>query len=310
MGTIVLTRPENAKSAVKLGFPVVMEKREVPHNSRVIRWGNGLETDSSGWSLVLNKHSVLQISTDKLTALRSMGRVVTVPNSYDCGETLPRGHRYVGRPASHSEGSDFHLIDCRTQAATLTDDHATRYIEDANEYRVWFVREKYLVARRVPISAKGQSASDSCRSKWGYEFIPACFPKLKEEVTKARSAIPLDFGAIDVLWKEGEGNQPGKWYFLEFNSAPSLDHDKVLKHFQTHLKAILGPEAASEVAEQVQTPQSVARRPQTIPTRNYATPSVQAPSSDWKAKYKAKLIAEKKAEEERIYKEVYGELGE
>lgn len=308
MGTIVLTRPENAKSAVKLGYPVCMERTGIPRGSTVIRWGNGLDPDTAGWAQVLNKASVMQISTDKPAALAALARVVATPKLYHQGDLLPRGARYVGRPASHAEGSDFNLIDLRgaTRGVSVTDDHATEYIEDTNEYRVWFVRNKYLLSRRVPLAAEGQSEDDTCRSKWGYQAIAEMFPKLKEEVTKARQAIPLDFGAIDVLWKEGDGtvaHSVGKWYFLEFNSAPSLDTDRVLSFFKRELKAILGPETPSEVVQAVPARENAANRsvarPEAI-VRPVAGPS-------WEQKYRAELLASKKARELEIQREVFGE---
>jgi len=300
MSVIVLTRPENAKSALKLGYPCVHSVGDVPAGSHVIRWGNGLDPDKRGWAMVLNKYAAMQVSTDKLGALRAMARVVKTPDIYEAGDSLPVGHRYIERPASHAEGSDFVITDLRTatRGQRVGEDHATRYIEADNEYRVWFVRDKYLVARRIPLTAQGQTEEDTCRSKWGYEFVGKCFPKLAEEVAKARSAIPLDFGAIDCLWKDGEG-----WYFLEFNSAPSLDTPKVLKHFQTHLQEILATVPTPEVA-QVPPPRENAYN------RHLERPSVSAVSPSKSEAYaevfRKKLLLEKQALEERIYKEIYG----
>ena len=300
MGIYILTRPDNAKSAVKLGYPVVSVDSLIPSGSKVIRWGNGLTPDKRGWEMVLNKAGVLAISTSKLQALEALARTVNVPEVYHHGDVYTSGHRYVERPENHAEGSDFTIVEGRNNR-TCHGHHATRYIEDANEYRVWFVRDKYLIARRVPIPSKGQQESDPCRSKWGYKFLKEVFPKLKEEVAKARTAIPLDFGAIDVLWSQADS----KWYFLEFNSAPSLDHDAVLEHFQTHLKAILGASDSQVVPEVVQTPQSAANRP-AARERGYMEPHPQTPGS-WEEKFEAKLRAERKAKEEAIYKKVYGD---
>jgi hypothetical protein len=119
-------------------------------------------------------------------------------------------------------------------------------------------------------------------------------------MAKARQAIPLDFGAVDVLWKDGDGDVPGAYYFLEFNSAPSLDHDRVLGHFQTHLQAILRTLARPEVSAAVPTQENAANR--------LVASSVSSQPSSWEEKYKAKLLAERKAKEAAIYKEVYGDV--
>lgn len=309
MTTFVLTRSENAKSALKLGFPTVNEESEIPRGSNVIRWGHGMSPDSRSWATVLNKSSALEISTDKLRALQTLATVVKTPEVYLSGQVLPRGHRYVARPASHAEGSEFELIDLRHgEGQRLRQHHATRFIEDTREYRVWFVRDKYLCAKRVPRSSDGQTNSDPCRSKWGYGEYVTIFPKLKEEVAKARQAIPLDFGAMDVLWSEANG----KWYFLEINSAPSLDTPTLVRHFQQGIKACLqdAPNSRTNAPGSTQTPREVVeaeRPPSVASTRRIERPSVTpSSSSSYEAKMRAKLEAEKRAIDERIYREVFG----
>ena len=294
---VTLTRSENAKSAIKLGYPLYSAAGSVPANAKVVRWGNGMELDRAGWSLVLNKAGVLELSTDKLAALQSLARTVKTPEIKTEGQRITEG-KWVVRPHNHAEGSDFELLD-----APFTVDsgcHATRFIPDTREYRVWFVRDKYLVAKRTPRTSEGQHLNDPCRSKWGYIFQDACFEKLAEEMAKARQAIPLDFGAADVLWTDSFNGGGGAWLFLEFNSAPSLDHGKVLQHFQTHLASILGPQEAPVVV----------RQPACAPVSLNRTPSPTAwathvpTTGGWEAMYKAELaarVAARKAEIEREF---------
>jgi len=210
--------------------------------------------------------------------------------------------KWVVRPNNHAEGSDFELLDAPFTVASGK--HATKFIEDTREYRVWFIRDKYLVAKRVPRSSEGQTQADPCRSKWGYAFCEGVF-----EMDKARMAIPLDFGAADVLWKDTEGVVPGQWYFLEFNSAPSLDHDKVLNHFQTRLQAILATLGTRDVAEPVPTRESASNRQ---PERPAPTPlrhgGLQATASDWESRFKAELAAKVEARKRAIEEEFYRSL--
>lgn len=292
---VTLTRPENAKSAIKLGYPLYSSASSVPNGSKVIRWGNGMEADRSGWALVLNKAVTLGLSTDKLAALQALARTVKTPTVVEEGDRTSSG-KWVVRPANHAEGSDFDLRD--GPFTVPSGYHASRFITDTREYRVWFVRDKYLVAKRIPRTSEGQSSTDPCRSKWGYQFVDAsAWDGLKADMAKARLAIPLDFGAADVLYKDGEG-----WYFLEFNSAPSLDHDKVLNHFQTHLQAILGTQTTQVVPEVVPARESAADRIVARPTPTSGL------TTDWKARYKAKLQAEAEAEMARMKKEFYDSL--
>lgn len=315
MSVFVYTRPENSKSAVKLGWPVTTDFRQIPRGSTVIRWGNGNGSDPRDWPRVLNKASVMELSTNKLAALQKMKEAgVSVPEVYTSGQSLPRGHRYVARPASHAEGSDFQLVDGGQRCPT---DHATRFIEDAREYRVWFIHDKYLCAKRVPGEEEGQEADNPCRSKWLYGPYIQPFPGLKEQMAKVRLAIPLDFGAVDALWSESER----KWFILEVNSAPSLDAPGVLRHFQTHLTNIVAsvPSATGRSETHLQAivgapePEEIVRaEPEPVRAANRQperpTPIRQAPATlTWEERYEAKLRAEKAAKEKEIWNRVYGE---
>lgn len=308
---VVLTRPENSKSAVKLGYPCFTEanKGQIPRDAKVVRWGNGLSGDVPSWPLVLNKAAIMAVSTDKLAALRSVGRVTTVPELYASGEAAQVGTKIVVRPATHSEGSDFELVTTPRNYRVPEGYHGTEFIPDTREYRVWFVRDKYLVAKRIPRTSEGQTPDEVCRSKWGYSFLEGCFDKLREAMGLARQAIPLDFGAADFLWTDDfRGTGQGKWVFLEFNSAPSLDHDKVLRHFQTHLVAILGAQTSNPVVE---VPAPTVRRVADVPTRNYVpinTTDGTSEAGSWESRYEAKLRAERAAKEKAIRDRVYGDI--
>ena len=302
---VVLTRPENAKSAVKLGYPVFTDLSQIPSGSKVIRWGNGLGADSRNWTHVLNKASVMELSTNKLAALQALKRTVLTPDIWEEGDEVPAGLKIVVRPNSHAEGSDFELVTTPRNYVVPDDRHATRFIEGTREYRVWFVHDKYLVAKRVPRTSEGQTASDPCRSKWAYGPFVEIFPKLKEEMGKARMAIPLDFGAADVLWKDGEG-----WLFLEINSAPSLDTPTVLGHFQRAISSILGPQTTASVPEVVPVRESAANRQleASLPAPQSRSCLEPVRRSSWEERYKAELLAKVTARKRELEEEFYRSL--
>ena len=298
MTTYVFTRPENRQSAERLGYPLSLgNARGIPAGSNVIRWGVSSPEDQRGWGTVLNKSAVLQISIDKVAALQALARVVTTPKLFLEGQTLPAG-KYVVRPYVHAQGSDFQLVTSSGNRRVAEGHHATEFIPDTNEYRVWFVRGEYLVARRVPLEAQGNTPTDPCRSTWGYEAVQTCFPKLKAEMDKARMAIPLDFGAADVLWKEDYDANGGRWVFLEINSAPSLDTPRVLRHFQTHLQAIVGPPVAQEVVTQPPPRESA-------PNRRLSSPVGATPTADvsWEERYREQVRAQVAARKLQIQQE-------
>ena len=294
---VTLTRSENAKSAIKLGYPLYSSAASIPAGSNVIRWGNGLEPDKPGWAAVYNKASVLAVSTDKLAALQSLARTVKTPELRTEGQRITEG-KWVVRPANHAEGSDFELRD-----GPFTVDsgcHATRFVPDTREYRVWFIRDKYLVAKRIPRATEGQRADDPCRSKWGYSFFTECFEKLAQEMAKARQAIPLDFGAADVLWTDDYNRSgEGAWIFLEINSAPSLDHDRVLSHFMRHLGDLVASSPTPVVAPTVR---RVAPAVAPVPVASARS------TETWEARYRRELEAKVAARKAQLEKEFYESL--
>lgn len=251
MSVFTLCIPRTAKSAVKLGYPTMNDVTSVPGDATIIHWGNsqGFSSDNH-----INKPEAIRKAADKIAALQTLARhEVPVPRYWAEGDTIGSGFKVVVRPNEHAEGSDFEVHTTRGAEVVPTGHHATEYIPDTREYRVWAVRKPnngpysmgytMLCARRVPRRSEGQTASDLCRSKWGYEFCDQVFPGLSPHVTKAMEALGLDFGALDCLWKPGN---PGRWYILEVNTAPSLDTDRVLSFMKGGINALVSARTPQE----------------------------------------------------------------
>lgn len=231
--TVVICNPRNAVSAVKLGYPVLHQTPGTP--GPIINWGMG--QGNTARANMLNRPQVIAQTINKYQFLRTMsGRIeVRVPTVLNAGQRLGIG-KWVIRPNEHSEGSDFRVIHVeRFQSEVVpSGHHATAFIEPTREYRVWFYKDDgYLTAKRVPRTSEGQSASDECRSRWGYSFVDSNFDGAITMIRAMRAIIPIDFGAVDMLWHTTER----QWYVLEVNSAPSLDHSEVLSFFKRHFEA-------------------------------------------------------------------------
>jgi hypothetical protein len=56
---------------------------------------------------------------------------------------------------------------------------------------------------------------------------------LRNQTLLAAKKIGLEFGAADVLFHKG------KWYFLELNSAPSVDHRVVREFYQAAMMVLI-----------------------------------------------------------------------
>ncbi len=233
----VISRPDNAVSAIKLGYPVqrAITGRET---GPFINWGcseiRGIQScGSHAW---LNPTAMLIDTINKGEYLKLLSSVagVNVPVLRFAGENLEEGD-WVARAAFHAEGSGFSLVHSDGRHFTVAEDHATRFIHNTREYRLWFFQDggdcSFKTAQRIPRTSEGQTESDPCRSKWGYQFRDN-FTGAVTMATKALEAVPLNFGAFDMLWAVAER----KWYILEVNSAPSLDHEKVRGFFKPHFE--------------------------------------------------------------------------
>ena len=241
----VMTHPRNAVSAVRLGYPVYTSL--ISGSGHPINWGM-----SEYVGMGLNGDGKVAKTVNKFEYLVSlMDEGVSVPSVAAERSALGSG-QWVIRPYSHSEGSDFQLLD--GPLTVPNGKYAARFIHDTREYRVWFCgNDRFLTAKRVPRPSVNEE-DESCRSKWGYAFRDN-FPGAIMLVKKALAVVPLDFGAFDLLWSDRER----KWYILEVNSAPSLDHATVLSFMKAGIAAMLP-------AERAVTPTTPAPRPtNTIP---------------------------------------------
>ncbi len=232
---VVLTNPRNAVSAVRLGLPVVMELRDPVGYNNIINWGRSDGPDSVN---VINKGSVISRTVDKASFIHEMLNAgVSAPAIRDEAEAI-QDRKWVVRPNNHEEGSDFRLHDVELEGAIRipAGHHATLFIEGAREYRIWFAGNTFLTAKRIPRPSEGET-DETCRSKWGYSFRSQNFPGSIVEIRKALAVIPIQFGAFDLLWATEER----KWYILEVNSAPSLDHERVRSFMCSGIRSMMRP---------------------------------------------------------------------
>ena len=226
--TFVITNPRNAVSAVRLGYPTA--QWSIEGVGTPINWGR---SDYVGGGLNgAGKVAKTVNKFDYLMSLHDAG--LSVPDVYPSTAGLDSGD-WVIRPEMHSEGADFQIMS--GPMTVPNGKYAARFIHNTREYRVWFCgNDRFLTAKRVPRPSVNEE-DESCRSKWGYAFRDN-FPGAIMLVKKALAVVPLDFGAFDLLWSINES----KWYVLEVNSAPSLDHATVLSFMKAGIAAMLPAE--------------------------------------------------------------------
>lgn len=229
----ILTIDSELTSAKSLGYPTFLYPEEVKiYSAPVVRWGNSFEfcergcTDNYDFSRVYNPRAAIRLNCDKFTSKQKIATVAKIPTLYL--ERVPDKKLYVVRETHHSCGKGF--VVKRGPFNLDYDSYAAEFIETDTEYRVWFALGKTLGAYRVRLNSN-KITKYPCRSGWGYSYC-SISKELSNSVVKAAEVIGLDFGAADVLYANNE------YYFLELNSAPSVDHPVVRQFFQKEINKI------------------------------------------------------------------------
>lgn len=168
----------------------------------------------------LNSPSAVALACRKDDALRHMERNgVSVPRINDLSGS--NGYPMIARRRRHRGGHGLWL--CQTpsdvvRARSAGASYGLEFIEDALEFRVHvFKTDKY---RSIKLQEKLGGEGYVRNHRHGWLFLPPLHrveAKLaRKEAKKAVEALGLDFGAVDVLVKDG------KAYVLEVNTAPAL----------------------------------------------------------------------------------------
>jgi len=237
MAIKVLTIDSEYESACRLGYPTHTFLGDYAYkfdDDVVVRWGN------SGWvytrdgkrtadfKCVINPAAVIKQNCKKAEATKLLAQVVNVPTLYE--KSVPKGVLAVIRPMEHSAGSGFSVQEGPLKIQSGT--YGTRFLKTDAEYRVWFCGDKTMLGRRVKMKCN-EDQKYPCRSNWGYEFCDGIAMELHYQTIMAAKKIGLDVGAADVLYYKK------KWYFLELNSAASVDHRQVREFYQKALEELV-----------------------------------------------------------------------
>ena len=240
MAVKILTCNSEYESACRLGFPTKTHYGDYAYKSDgdiVIRWGNSVSVFERGgkeveFQQVINPSKAIKLNCQKHKATKAMALVVNVPTLYE--KSVPKDVLAVIRPIEHSAGVGFSVQKGPLQIQKGT--YGTRYLKTDAEYRVWFCGNRTMCGRRVKMKIN-ETQEFPCRSNWGYEFSDGIAPELHYQTLMVANKIGLETGAADVLFYKR------KYYFLELNSAPSVDHRIVREFFQKALNELIEAEA-------------------------------------------------------------------
>ena len=229
----ILTITNEYDSVAKLGFEcrTCFDGRvENFNNDIIIRWGNSsLLLNKSGeeqdFKNIINKAKFISFNCKKNLSLQKLSQVVNTPKIFTT--KVPEKTVVVYRPIYHTGGEGFSVFE-----GPLDIQHeyyATEWIETTKEYRVWFCGNRFLMAKRFTENKCKLQAKYPCRSSYQYKFYKKVPEELKKEVLIGAKTLNLLFGAADILRKNK------KYYFCEYNSAPSLDDNKLVTFYKEEL---------------------------------------------------------------------------
>lgn len=236
----VLTIDSECNSAQKLGFETYVynyDRIEKYDNDIVIRWGNSSSFyDKDGkikeFKNVLNKGENIRLNCEKNKSLKKISEVVKTPKIYY--GNVPKNKLVVYRNVWHSNGDGFKVE--KGPFKIKTKHYATQWIKTNKEYRVWYCKNnggQFIMARRVTYNKQRLKEKYPCRSKYCYIFFKKVPNNLKKQVKLAFDKLNLEFGATDILYKNG------KYYFLETNTSPTIDSPEIENFYKNNLPKLV-----------------------------------------------------------------------
>lgn len=233
-------------------FKVYPDRNYRPRSPHVIvNWGSSHSPQWLGFNHILNDPAYVGVASNKLTAFQSMSRrEVSIPdfttNRDEAYQWYADGHRVVGRaklsghsgegiyitdpldyPAAEGGMDIAHMseIEYGLQGAQRPLPLYVKYIKKKEEYRVHVFRGQVIdiQQKRKRREVDNEEVNYQVRSHdngWVFcrsDVRPA--QSILDNAVAAVDSLGLDFGAVDVIWNEHQGQA----YVLEVNTAPGLE---------------------------------------------------------------------------------------
>ncbi len=206
----------------------------------VINWGG--HVTPRWWTGGLNAPDKVAVSSNKLRALSMMKAAgVSIPEFTTNVEVAKQWYRekkvVVGRRVlSGSQGIGIHIFSLNPEHDAPEEPNGcplyTQHLRHKREFRI-----HVFGASVIHMAEKRRRRGFENRSEWvrnhanGYVFctdnldVPAV---VQEQAVAATRAVGLDFGAVDVVFREKEGRA----FVLEVNSAPGMEGRTIEKYAQ------------------------------------------------------------------------------
>lgn len=197
-------------------------------DKKVIRWGNRIEVAANKATIVYNKAEAIANASNKKLAREIFAKEkVRCPKLINLENIQENDYPIIARPSQHAKGENFVILNTIDEFKNHFDINSpqgwyySEFIDKQREFRVHCAHGKILAIMEKP---KGEGIA------WNLAVENQAFTRLLQEeyifsvciqALKAIKALGLDFGGVDVLYKEVEGKT--KAYILEVNTSPAVD---------------------------------------------------------------------------------------
>jgi glutathione synthase/RimK-type ligase-like ATP-grasp enzyme len=188
----------------------------------VLNWG--ASSPSRKCVNYINKPEAVALASNKLRAFRTMleANVNVVPfttHKFDVERWLDEGTKVVARKllSSHSGRG---IVVIKTKEDFVPAPLYTKYIKKDDEFRVHVFKEKVIdyVCKRKRTGVEADPYIRSHNNGWVFCRDAITLSEgVKNEAVAAVKALGLDFGAVDVVFRNGRA------FVLEVNTAPGLE---------------------------------------------------------------------------------------
>jgi glutathione synthase/RimK-type ligase-like ATP-grasp enzyme len=194
----------------------------------LIRWGCTARIRNDKVK-VINKKDAIRETTDKGKFRFKVAKEGLAPktwlNIFDYLAEYEEPNQFVPlivRPSVHERSENLHFCGKIGELAEVVkklgnDVYISEYIAKQKEYRVFVANGRaMIVAEKMPKDRK--EITWGCVEEGVLEYVPwSEWPnEVVECAIKSFNLSHLDFGAVDIMWKDG------KAYFLEVNTAPEV----------------------------------------------------------------------------------------
>lgn len=206
----------------------------------VINWGSAKA--DLGTCTILNKPEAVKLAVNKLKSFMKFREAGVSTPDWTTDAYVASGWLPVGKVVARArlEGRDGDGLTVHSTGPLPPAKLYTKFIDGCTEYRISVVKDKVVgVQKKVQIPGKPEYNHEVKTTAGGYglhwEDTYATPVVIRTVAVKAVEALGLDFGGVDVIYRQDEGAR-----VLEVNTAPELTPTLVQRYSRYLMEAVYG----------------------------------------------------------------------